>query len=171
MSKKPMRMVEAALFSAGRAIAIQEIQDATSLKKEEIKNALNLLMTEYGKKKAKGETSLEISRAGDKYVMQLDTKYAQYGKKLAKMEVPKKLLKVLSLIVYYQPVKQSELKGMIGSGIYEHVRELKNLGLIKAKKAGRTFCLETTSYFYEYFGFATTNKEKIRKLVVKKLQE
>jgi segregation and condensation protein B len=164
-------MVEAALFSAGRAIAIQEIQDATSLKKEEIKNALNLLITEYRKKKAKDETSFEISRAGDKYVMQLDTKYAQYGKKLAKMEVPKRLLKVLSLIVYYQPVKQSELKGMIGSSIYEHVRELKNLGLIKAKKAGRTFCLETTNYFYEYFGFDTTNKEKIRKLVVKKLQE
>lgn len=171
MSKKSMRMVEAALFSAGRAIAIQEIQDATPLKKEEIKKALNMLITEYSKKKAKDETSLEISKAGDKYVMQLGSEYAQYGKKLAKMEVPKKLLKVLSLIVYYQPVKQSELKSMIGNSIYEYVRELKNLGFIKTKKAGRTFCLETTNYFYEYFGFDTTNKEKIRKLVVKKLQE
>ena len=170
MNKKHMRMVEAALFSAGRAVAIEEIQDATSLKKEEIGKALVLLIEEFKKRSEKEETSLEISKAGEKYVMQLRANYAQYGKKLAKMEVPKKLLKALSLVVYYQPVKQSELKGMIGSSVYEYVKELKDLGFIKAKKAGRTYSLEVTEYFYEYFGFDTTDKEEIRRYVVKKLQ-
>ncbi len=93
MNKKHMRMVEAALFSAGRAVSIEEIQDATSLKKEEIRKVLALLIEEFKKRSEKEETSLEISKAGEKYVMQLRANYAQYGKKLAKMEVPKKLLK------------------------------------------------------------------------------
>jgi len=162
-------MVEAALFSAGRAVAIDEIQDATSLKKKEVEEALRNLVEEYEKRLKKGETSLEIAKAGEKYVMQVSAEYAEYGKKLAKMEVPKKLLKTLSLIAYYQPIKQSEIKGMVGSIIYEHVKELKNLGLIKTRKSGRTFVIEATEYFYEYFGFDTTDKEKIKEYLIKKL--
>ncbi len=161
--------VEAALFSAGRAVSIDELQDATSLRRKEVEKALKLLIGEYKKRLENGETALEISKAGEKYVMQLNSKYAKYGKKLAKMEVPKKLLKTLSLIAYYQPIKQSELKGMIGGIVYEHIKELKNLGLIKTKKSGRTFIIETTEYFYEYFGFDTTNKEKIKKYLMKKI--
>lgn len=169
--KEKQLMVEAALFSAGRAVAIEEIQEATSLKKREIEEALNNLMEEYNKRLQKGETSLEIAKAGEKYAMQVSARYAEYGKKLAKMEVPKKLLKTLSLIAYYQPIKQSEIKGMIGSIIYEHIKELKNLGLVKTKKSGRTYIIETTNYFYEYFGFDTTNKEKIKEYLVKKIGE
>jgi segregation and condensation protein B len=51
---------------------------------------------------------------------------------------------------------------MLGSGVYEHVRSLRSLGLILARKRGQTLELTTTKRFSEYFGISTTDREGIR---------
>ncbi|MEA2055030.1 MAG: SMC-Scp complex subunit ScpB [Candidatus Thermoplasmatota archaeon] len=170
MKKNSNRIVEAALFSAGRPISVDEICDVIHLKKREVVGAVTSLMDEYETRGKKGETSIEVSKAGDKYAMQLRSEYAEYGKKLSGTEVPKKLLKTVSLIAYYQPVVQSEIKNMVGSKIYEHARELEEFGFIKSRKHGRTKILETTTYFYEYFGFDTTDRGKIREYLKNKIK-
>ncbi|MCD6147141.1 MAG: SMC-Scp complex subunit ScpB [Thermoplasmata archaeon] len=170
MKRNSMRIVEAALFSAGRPVSVEEICDATNLGKKEVTKAISSLIEEYKSRGEKGETPIEVSKAGEKYAMQLRAEYAEYGKKLSGMEVPKKLLKTVSLIVYYQPVAQSELKNMVGSVVYDHVKELEELGFIKSKKHGRTKILEATSYFYEYFGFETTDREKIKEYLKEKIK-
>ncbi len=170
MKADKLRIVEAALFSAGRPVAVEEICDAVNLGKKEVMNAINALMEEYGKRGAKGETAIEVSKAGEKYAMQLRAEYAEYGRKLSGMEVPKKLLKTVALIAYYQPVAQSEIKNMVGSKIYDHARELEELGFVKSKKHGRTKILEVTTYFYEYFGFDTTDRDKIKEQLKNKIK-
>ncbi|MCD6447698.1 MAG: SMC-Scp complex subunit ScpB [Thermoplasmata archaeon] len=158
------RIIEAILFAAGRPVTKEEIIKA-GVKKKEFDEAIKELMKEYE------DSAIEIISAGEgKFVMQLREKYAHYAAKFAPMELPKSLLKTLAIIAYHQPVKQSELKKIVGSQIYEHVRELKKRGFIKTRKEGRTKIVETSQYFYEYFGFDVKNKEKIKEVLYKKLE-
>ena len=157
-------IVEAILFAASRPVSIDEII-ATGLKKKRVKEIINRLKKEYEK------SSIEIIDTDERYVMQLRNKYDHYVKKFAPMELSQSLLKSLAIIAYHQPIKQSELKKIIGSQIYDHIKELKKKGFIKTKKAGRTKKVELTKYFYEYFGFSNKNVEKIREILYKKIEE
>ncbi len=159
------KIIEAILFAAGRPVAKEEILKV-GVKKKDFDRAINELIKEYE------DSAIEIVPVGEeKFVMQLREKYAGYASKFAPMELPKSLLKTLAIIAYHQPVKQSELKKIVGSQIYEYVRELKKRGFIKTRKEGRTKIVETSPYFYEYFGFDEKNKEKIKEILYKKLEQ
>jgi len=162
--------VEAALFSAGRPLAIEEIVEAVPLTRRKVERALAALMEDYAQRGGADQTAMEVARAGDKYVMQLRSAYADYGKKLSGMEVPLHLLKTLSLIAYYQPVTQADMKDMVGGKIYDHVKELGELGFLRVRDHGRTKMLEATTYFYEYFGFDTTDRDKIKEYLKKRIK-
>lgn len=158
-------MVEAALFSAGKPISVKELQEATNLPKWDIIDALALIMDQYDKM----ESALEISKAGDKYAMQVKAKYARSAAKLAPMEIAPKLLKTLALIAYHQPIKQSQLLRMIGPRVYDHVPELLEIGIVSCKEEGQTKILSITSTFPEYFGIDATKPEEIKKFLAKKV--
>lgn len=157
------RIIEAMLFASPRPISLDEFSNAIKISKNEIKKEINELMKFYKK------TSIEIAEINGKYVMQLKAEYAEYAKSFSPIEVPKSLLKTLALIAYHQPVKQSELKRMIGSSIYEYVRELKKRGFINAKKEGRTKRIELSNYFYDYFGIDKKNK-KIKEMLLERMK-
>ena len=159
-------IIEAVLFSVGRAVSIEEIADTTKFSPDQIKKSMKKLITEYENR----EGAIEISKAGAKYAMQLKSDYAIAATKLADMEVPKKLLKTLALIVYHQPIKQSELQNIIGPKVYDHVRELHEFGFIRTRREGRSKVLTTTKRMPEYFGISTTDRDEIRKWLVKKLK-
>lgn len=158
------RIIEAALFSAGKPLTIDEIKDATGLSERVITDSLKKLINEY----KNDSTALEISKAGEKYVMQIKAGFAKHVVSLAPKEIPERCLKTLSLIGYHQPIKQVELMKMIGPRVYEHVHELHDLGLIHAKKDGRTKMLTTTKRFPEYFGIDTTDRKRIKEWLGKK---
>ncbi|MDI6917403.1 MAG: SMC-Scp complex subunit ScpB [Thermoplasmatales archaeon] len=158
------RVVEAALFSAGRPLTINEIKDATGLSENVIADSLEKLITEYNER----DTALEVSKAGEKYVMQVKTGFAKHVVSLAPKEIPDRLLKTLALIGYHQPVKQVDLMRMLGAKVYEHVHELNEIGLVHAKKDGRTKILTTTKRFPEYFGINTADRKKISEWLAKK---
>ncbi len=171
MNKRSVRQIEAALFSAGRPLSVEELCDALDMGEKAVVKDIEQLQKEYRKAGDKDATALEVTRAGDKYVMQLRSTYASYGQQLSPREVPTKLLKTVSLIAYYQPVTQSDVRDMIGSKVYDHVPELEEHGFIRAKPHGRTKMLEATDYFYEYFGFETTDREKIREQLRQRMQQ
>lgn len=155
------RIVEAILFAAGKPVSKEEIRKFV---KGDVEKIIEDLKKEYEK------SAIEIQEINGKYVMQLRNEYAEYAKKFAPMEISKSLLKTLAIIAYHQPVKQSELKKIIGSQIYEHVKELKKRGFIRTRKEGRTKLIELTTYFYEYFGFDKKEKEKIREILYKRIE-
>lgn len=156
---KPERVVEAALFSAGRPVSVEEIRDATGLDPETIRKTLRKLIRSSRNR----DTSLEVAKAGAKYAMQLKKELVPAAAKLAQMDIPKRLLKTLALIAYHQPVKQSEVLEMVGPKVYDHVKELHKLGLILESPVGQTKILSTSSRFPEYFGIKTTKREEIKK--------
>jgi len=157
-------IIEAALFSAGRALDAGEISEATGLRKPEIRTAVRKLMRRY----RKAETSLEVVKIGSKYSMQLKTDYGEHARKLARADIPGKLLKTLALIAYHQPLRQSKLREMIGDKVYDHVKELHELRLVRAVRDGRTKLLYTTKLFPEYFGIDATKKDAIKRYLAKR---
>lgn len=168
MGVKEKRLVESVLFSASKPVSINDIKEATGLTQKTINNALEELIQSYNDER-KNETSMEIVKAGNKFVMQVKKKYLDQSVMVTKPEMQDYLLKTLALIAFHQPVKQSNLRRMIGPKVYEHVDELSAMRLIYAKKHGTTEMLTTTKLFPEYFGIDTTKSEEIKDMLIKKV--
>ncbi|MFW3146805.1 MAG: SMC-Scp complex subunit ScpB [Thermoplasmatota archaeon] len=162
-------LVEAALFSAGKPVTTEDIAISTGLEPALITLYLKKLMQTYSRR----DTSIEIIKAGKKYSMRVRERYVDRIRTLAAPEVPEKVLKTAALIAYHQPVKQSDLVDMYGSKVYDHVKDLVSLGLVRARKEGSTKVLTTTHRFSETFGISSISKKKVkghvRDRVIKKL--
>lgn len=165
MTLNPVRIVEAALFSAGRPMLVDEISQATGLPPAEVKDALQALQAEYVGR----DSALEVGKAGPKWSMQIRTEFADRARHLAAMEIPPKVLRTLALIAFHQPLKQSDLKAMVGSVVYDHVHELHERAMISTRQDGITKILTTTGRFLEYFGIDAEDTEGIRSFLAKKV--
>ena len=168
MGVKEDRLVESVLFSASKPIGISEIKEATGLSKSKVESAIESLIQTYNVER-KNETSIEVVKAGDKYTMQVKKKFVDKSIMIAKPEIQSHLLKTLTLIAFHQPIKQSNLRRLIGPRVYDHVDELVDLKLINSKPHGSTEMLTTTKLFPEYFGINSTKPEEIRDFLVKKV--
>lgn len=157
-------IVEAALYSAGRPISVEEIAQTTALEPQRVRDCLKELEADYSGR----ESAVEVASVGGKWAMQIRSEYADRAQAFAPPEVPRDLLKTVSLIAYHQPLLQSELADMIGSKVYEHVQQLETLNLISKKPSGRSFELTTTRYFAEFFGLKETSREGIRRILAEK---
>jgi segregation and condensation protein B len=157
-------IVEAALFSAGRALTPDELARITTLEPETIKAHLRDLAKEYTKR----SSAVEVAQIGTKWTMQIRSEYAERARTFAPPEIDRDILKTVALIAYHQPLLQSDLFDMIGSKVYEHTKALEGLGLISRKPSGRSLALTTTRYFAEFFGIKSTDREGIRKLMAQK---
>ena len=158
-------IVEAALFSAGRARTADELARATRLAPDVVKGHPRALANEYGKRGG----AIEIVPIGTKWTMQIRSEYADRARAFAPPEIDRNLLKTAALIAYHQPLLQSDLFDMIGSKVYEHTKALEDLGLVARKPSGRSLALTTTRYFAEFFGLKSTGREEIRRLMAEKV--
>lgn len=168
MSVKEERLVESVLFSASNPVSIEEIKEATGLSKKQVIQALESLIQAYNVERNK-ETSIEVIKAGSKYTMQVKKKFFDQSVMVAKPEIQSHHLKTLALIAFHQPIKQSNLRRMIGPRVYDHVDELVDMKLVHSKPHGTTEMLSTTKLFPEYFGIDSTKPEEIREFLAKKV--
>ncbi|MGC8663544.1 MAG: SMC-Scp complex subunit ScpB [Thermoplasmata archaeon] len=159
------KLVEAVLFSVDEPIKVSEISDKLNIGKKDIYRALKSLKNEY----EKNDSSIEITKVGQKYVMQLKEDYLEIAYKFSKPEFDKDVLKTLAVIAYYQPIKQSDLREMIGEKIYDHVEMLKSKNLITSKSSGKTLLISVTKNFGPYFGIDISDPKNIKEYLAKKL--
>ena len=158
------KIVEAVLFSAGRPLTVPEIEEAAGKPRKKVRKAVKKLRRMYQNRK----TALEISKIGRKYSLQLKPYFNQYGMQIMDEEINRSLLKTAALIAYYQPVKQSELKKMVGGQVYDHVDTLQDMDLIISEKEGRTYSLRTSPKFQEYFGLEAKDRNELKKIMAKR---
>jgi len=168
MGIKEKRLVESVLFSTSKPVSINQIKETTNLTPDKIKTTLDELIEDYNVTR-KNDTSMEIVKAGEKFAMQVKKEFTDQSVMITKPEIDSNLLKTLTLIAFHQPIKQSNLRRMIGTKAYEHVDELSALNLVNTKKHGATEMLTTTKLFPEYFGIDTTKPEEIRDFLMKKV--
>jgi segregation and condensation protein B len=151
-------LVEAALFTAGKPVSLEDISVSTGIDISLVALYIKKLISSYSRR----ETSLEVIKAGKKYSLRIREPYVERISALAEPEVSPKLLKTAALIAYHQPMKQADLVEMYGSKIYDHVKELVSLGLVRTRKEGSTKILTTTHRFSEVFGISSISKKKVK---------
>lgn len=154
-----IRIVEAVLFSASRPLRVADIAKETGLSQTTIRQAIKDLTVEYDGR----ESAIEIAKIGPSYSMQLREAMSDVVVPFAEREVPEEALKAAAMVGYHQPILQSDLVKMLGTGVYDQVRTLRSLGLIKARRTGHTLELTTTKRFSEYFGIQSTDREGIKR--------
>ena len=143
--------IEAALYSAGRPLRIEEIIRASGT--ESRTKTLDILENIIKKTKSAFK-GLEIVMLPDRsYVMQLKPEYSATVKRYASKPVlPNATLKTLSYIAYMQPISSKQLVETRGSGVYAHLKELQQLDYISHQNVGRMKIYTTTEKFQKYFG-------------------
>ncbi len=149
--KEATARIEAALYSAGRPLRIEDIIRASGT---ESKIKTLELLNEIIKKTKNAFTALEIAILPDgSYVMQLKPEYSSTVKRYASKPVlPNATLKTLSYIAYAQPIASKQLVETRGSGVYAHLKELRQLDYITHQNVGRLKIYTTTEKFQKYFG-------------------
>jgi segregation and condensation protein B len=150
-TKESTARIEAALYSAGRPLRIEDIIRASGT---ESKIKTLELLNEIIKKTKNAFVALEIATLPDgSYVMQLKPEYSSTVKKYASKPVlPNATLKTLSYIAYAQPISSKQLVETRGSGVYAHLKELRQLDYITHQNVGRLKIYTTTEKFQKYFG-------------------
>ena len=143
--------IEAALYSAGRPLRLEDIIRASGT--ESRTKTLDLLQNIMKKTKSAFK-ALEIVILPDgSYVMQLKPEYSATVKRYASKPVlPNATLKTLSYIAYSQPISSKQLVETRGSGVYAHLKELRQLDYITHQNVGRLKIYTTTEKFQKYFG-------------------
>lgn len=143
--------IEAALYSAGRPLSLDELSKAAGTpSKEKTKILINELM----KKIENTFVSIEIAQLKDEnYVFQLKPKYGPLIKKFAQHPlIQTATLKTLSYVLYEQPVTSKRLALIRGSQVYGHLRYLEQMGFIDHENLGRIKVYRTTKKLLDYFG-------------------
>ena len=143
--------IEAALYSAGRPLSVEELIRAsgTNSKEKTIK-----VVTDLIRKTKSVFNAIEITHLEDgTYVFQLKPAYTPVIRKFAQQPlIPSSALKTLSYIAYEQPVTSRRLVQIRGSQVYTHLRELENIAFIEHDNLGRVKVYRTTMKFQDYFG-------------------
>ena len=143
--------IEAALYSAGRPLSIDELIKASGTSsKERTLRVVNDLV----KKTKSTFKAIEITQLEDgTYVFQLRPEYTPLVRKFAQHPmIPSAALKTLSYIAYEQPVTSKRLVQIRGSQVYSHVKMLEQLQFVEHENLGRLKVYRTTPKFQNYFG-------------------
>lgn len=151
--------IEAALYSAGRPLSVDELIKASGTNsKEKTLRVVNELV----KKTKTAFKAIEIAQLEDgTYVFQLRPEYTPLVRRFAQHPlIPSAALKTLSYIAYEQPVTSKRLVQIRGSQVYSHVRILEQLQFVEHENLGRLKVYRTTPKFQNYFGITDLNAMK-----------
>jgi len=161
-----LRLLEAALYVAGRPLDINELcQVVGSRSKKRVMSYIEMLIEQYTTRNSAMEI---LALKEERYVLQVKAEFTPLIKKLVNRPLLSSgPLKTLSYIAYRQPITQKRVIQVRGQHAYAHIKMLKEMGLITTERSGRSLALKTTDYFADYFGLTqdlTVLKRDLRKI-------
>ena len=161
--------VEAILFITDKPLKTGAISKMLNAAYDDIQSALVQLIQEYEDRNG----GLEIG-TDDGYIIQVKTQYLNIVTEMMPLELNPGPMRTLSAIALKEPVLQSEVIDMRGSGAYDHINDLVEMDLITKTPKGLTYILKTTNKFDQYFRLsqeANKIKEKLQEETVKRQKE
>jgi len=161
-----LEIIEAALFAAGRAVSLEKLMKITGKPKKNVSLAVQELMEAYSSR----GSGIEILDLGERYVMQVKPEYSELMREVAPKELSAPKLRTLSMIAYHQPLLQSDLIEMRGSGAYDHIKDLIERGFVDSVPCGRSRQLSTTPLFADYFGLKRNDPKAIKEKIIELLK-
>ena len=151
--------IEAALYSAGRPLSLDELIKASGTNSKE---KTHRIINDLARKAKSTFRAIEIAQLEDgKYVFQLRPEYTPLVRKFAQHPLlPSGALKTLSYIAYEQPVTSKRLVQIRGSQVYPHIKVLEQMQFVEHENLGRLKVYRTTPKFQNYFGITDLNAVK-----------
>jgi segregation and condensation protein B len=146
--------IEAALYSSGRALDADQLAGAAGItsKKRVIEEAKAIAVS---LKSALSAVEI-VEYPGPRFAMQLKAEYTSVARRFAtKPLLSKAALRTLSFVAYFQPISSTDLAARRSSSVYEHVKDLEEVGFLVWVRKGRSKLYSTTPEFAEYFGLST----------------
>lgn len=140
-------MLEAALFVADAPIGYKELTKVFGFDAGEIP----ALAEDLSGRLSARSSPLEVIDSGESVFMVLKEDFAAMVYPVMRPEISRAVLRTLSVIAYRQPILQSDLIEIRGSGAYSHVDELVKRDLVARSRSGRSYLLQTTPEFSRYF--------------------
>ncbi len=144
-----LKKIEAALFISARFLNLQDLVMLTDINPLMLKELIDKLIEKYNHE----DSAIEIVSKENMWKMDVRQEYVSMINKLAtgSAEFSKAEQETLAVIAYKQPVKQSVIINIRGNKAYEHIKKFREIGLVIAKKVGRTYELRLSDEFFEYF--------------------
>ncbi len=161
--------VEAVLFVSDTPLKAGAIAKMLNASYDDVQSSLVQLIQEYEDRSG----GLEIG-TDDGYIIQVKMQYLNIVTDMMPLELNPGPMRTLSAVALKEPVLQSEVIDMRGSGAYEHINELVEQDLITKKPKGLSFILATTTKFQQYFRLtqdANKIREKLQENAVKRAKE
>jgi segregation and condensation protein B len=147
--------IESALFMTGKALSLHDIAQMVDAPYEETEFALMELMGDYNFREG---SALEIDDT-DGYILQVKEEYGDMVNKMMPLAMSAAELRTLSAIAIKAPVLQSDLIEWRGSVAYDHIANLLKHKLITKRREGRSYQLNVTRHFHEYFKLTADRKD------------
>lgn len=152
--KDALAKVEAALYASGRPLTLEEISRVAGTASDRKAAAI---AREIAKAVNGSMQAVEVVEyAGPRFAMQLRAQYTQTARKFATRPLlSRAALRTLSYIAFFQPITSAELVLRRSSAVYQHLKELEDVGFITSERQGRSKAFKTTGRFAEYFGLSS----------------
>jgi len=143
--------LESALYSAGRPLTVEELIKASGT--ESRQKTLDVLDSIIKKMKSAFKAIEIVNLPDGSYVFQIKPEYSSSVRKYAsKPLLSRATQKTLSYVALEQPISSKQLLEVRGSGVYTHLKELRQLDFIEHQAVGRLRIYSTTEKFQKYFG-------------------
>lgn len=141
--------IEAILYLKGKPLTISEIAEYAACDRHTAEEGVIELMDSYSRR----DSALEIVETPAGYSLQLRPAFQDLVQTLIPVELGVGALRTLAAIALNNPIKQSDLINLRGSGAYQHVQELVEQGFVKKRRDNdsRSYALQITPKFYQYF--------------------
>jgi segregation and condensation protein B len=133
----------------GKPLSVGEIAEYAACDRATVEEGIIELMDNY----ARRDTALEVVETPDGYSLQLRTDFQDLVQTLIPVELGLGALRTLAAIALNSPILQSDLINLRGSGVYQHVPELVELGFVRKRRdnESRSYSLQVTPKFHQYF--------------------
>ncbi|OUO27755.1 SMC-Scp complex subunit ScpB [Eubacterium sp. An3] len=158
--KKIKGIIEAILFTMGRAVPLEQLTAVLEMDRESLRELLLEMKEEYNKEEARGICLIELDDS-----WQICTKIETYDYVRKLVSQPKKrsltdvMLETLSIIAYKQPVTKQEIEAIRGVKCDFAVNKLVEYKLVKElgrlDTIGKPIVFGTTEEFLRCFGVSS----------------
>jgi segregation and condensation protein B len=146
--------VEAALYAAGRPLDAEELARVAGTSSQRKGVAVAREVARAVKESMQAVEVVEYP--GPRFAMQLKSQFTQVARRFATRPLlTRAALRTLSFVAYFQPISSSELVLRRSSTVYQHLKELEDVGFITSQRQGRSKTYATTGRFSDYFGLSS----------------
>ncbi|NJR66667.1 MAG: SMC-Scp complex subunit ScpB [Leptolyngbyaceae cyanobacterium CRU_2_3] len=136
-------------YLKAQPLSVAQLAEYAHCDRQQIKDGLVELMANY----AHRESALEIIETQEGYCLQLRETFQELVQAIVPVDLGVGALRTLAAIALKGPIIQTDIVELRGSGAYDHVKELVELGFIRKRRQseGRSYWLQVTDKFYQYF--------------------